>query len=254
MTGGLRLALTTFTVLPIRGAEVTRRAAATAISLGPVVGAGLGAVAAGVLLAVRGAGAPLMVGAVLAVAALAVLTRGLHLDGLADTVDGLGSYGDAERTLAVMRAADIGPFGVVAIVLTLLTQVAAITSLAHRPLWTVVLELATAVATGRLAITWACRRGVPSARPDGLGAAVAGSVPVPVAIAMTVVVAALGVLAVPHRPWLGPVAVAGALLIAWALQLHVARRIGGITGDVLGALSEVATTVALIVLTITAHS
>jgi adenosylcobinamide-GDP ribazoletransferase len=254
MTGGLRLALTTFTVLPIRGADVTPRTAATAMALGPVVGAGLGAVAAGIVLAVRGAGGPVMIGAILAVAALVLLTRGLHLDGLADTVDGLGSYGDAERTLAVMKAPDVGPFGVAAIVLTLLTQVAAITALGARPLWTVVAALATAVATGRLAITWACRNGVPPARPDGLGAAVAGSVRTPVATALTIAVAALGVLAAPHRPWLGPLAVMGALLIAYGFQVHVIRRIGGITGDVLGALSELATCVSLVVLTISARS
>ena len=61
-----------------------------------------------------------------AVAALALLTRGLHLDGLADLADGLGSRQPADAALAIMKRSDIGPFGVVTLVLTLLVQVAAL--------------------------------------------------------------------------------------------------------------------------------
>ena len=79
-----------------------------------------------------------------------------------------------------MKKPDIGPFGVAAVVLTLLIQAAAISPVAAVVAWT----------TGRLAITIACRRGVPAARPDGLGALVAGTVPVPVAAGLAVAVAA----------------------------------------------------------------
>jgi adenosylcobinamide-GDP ribazoletransferase len=245
---GISLALTTFTVLPVRGGAVDRSAAATAMVLGPVVGAGLGLGAGAVLLLAVAAGAPPLLGGILAVGLLAALSRGLHLDGLADTVDGLGAYGDRDRTLAVMKAPDVGPFGVVALVLALGAQAVAYGALAARPWPAVLCATATAVATGRLAITWACLRSVPAARPDGLGALVAGTVRPLAAAAATAAVAALALGAAPGRPWLGPLAVAAGLLTAGVLLRQVLRRIGGITGDVLGAVAETATTAALVVL------
>ena len=109
--------------------------------------------------------------------------------------------------------------------------------------------------TGRLALTWACRRGVPAARPDGLGALVAGSVrPVipATATAATLAVAAAAVaisatVAGGRLGWTLPLAVAAGLAAAFAVQRHAVRRLGGITGDVLGALTEIATTVTLVV-------
>jgi adenosylcobinamide-GDP ribazoletransferase len=249
MAGGLRLALTTFTVVPVRSGVVDRAAARTAMVLGPVLGAGLGVAAAGLLLLLTRLGAPGLLAGVLAVGALALLTRGLHLDGLADTVDGLGAYGDRERTLAVMKAPDVGPFGVVALIVGLVAQAAALGALATRPWPAVLCGVAAAVATGRLAITWACLRGVPAARPDGLGALVAGTVPVLTAAGAAVAVALLAVPAADGRPWLGPLAVAVGLGAAGLLLQRVVRRIGGVTGDVLGAVSETATTAALVVLT-----
>lgn len=250
MPAGLRLALTTFTVLPVRTGPVDRSAARTAMVLGPAVGAGLGLVAALVLLGATALGAPGLVAGMLAVGALALLTRGLHVDGLADTVDGLGAYGDRDRTLAVMKSPDVGPFGVVALVVAVTVQAASLAAISARPWPAVLCATAVAVATGRLAITWACLRGVPAARPDGLGSLVAGTVSPPVAALTTGAVAALAVLAVPGRPWLGPVAVVVGLAAAGLLLRQVLRRIGGVTGDVLGAMTETAVTAALVVLSL----
>jgi len=240
VTAGLRLALTTFTVLPLRPGRVDRRAAATAMVLAPAVGAALGLVAAGT---VRLLPASPLLAAALTVAAVAALTRGLHLDGLADTADGLGTYGDPERALAVMKAPDVGAFGVVTVVLALLVQTAALAGVT-------LAGAVTALAAGRLAVTWACRRGVPAARPDGLGALVAGTVPVAAALAATAAVVGLAVPAVPDRPWQGPLAVGLALAASLLLTRHTVRRLGGITGDVLGAAVEVTTTAALVVLSL----
>jgi adenosylcobinamide-GDP ribazoletransferase len=242
ITDGLRLAVTTLTVLPVRAGRWDRPTAAVAMSLAPLVGALVGLILAGVSEGLRALGSPTLVAAAVTVAAGALLTRGLHLDGLADTVDALGSYKSGPAALEIMKKPDIGPFGVAAIALTLLIQTAAVSSLGP---W----ALVAAWATGRLAITIACRRGVPSARPDGLGAMVASTVPLPVVLTAAAAVAGLAIAATPDRPWQGPAAVACAGLAVVLLVRHGVRRFGGITGDVLGAVVEAATTVTLLALT-----
>jgi adenosylcobinamide-GDP ribazoletransferase len=245
MPDGLRLALTTFTVLPLRAGRVDRAAAGVAMLLAPLVGALLGLVLAGAAYLLRSAHVPGVVLGAVVVGLGALLTRGLHLDGLADTVDGLGSYAGRERALEIMRGPEVGPFGVVALVLVLLVQAGSVASLVGTAEPRAYAALPVALATGRLAALAGCVRGVPAARPDGLGALVAGSVGrVPVALAVLAVVAA-AVLAGPVR---GPVAVLGGLGAALLLLRHARRRLGGVTGDVLGALVEVAQTVALVVL------
>jgi adenosylcobinamide-GDP ribazoletransferase len=222
----------------------------------PVVGLLLGVIGAAILLgADHPLGAGPLTGAVLAISSLALLSRGLHLDGLADLADGLGSGQPAPMALEVMRRSDIGPFGTVTLILSLLTQVAALSHAESSGPGRGAAALIAAVVTGRLALTWACRRGVPSARPDGLGALVAGTVSpaIPVLITVTAVAAAAAAVAVSTRlasqplGWTLPLAVVAGLAAALVVQQHAVRRLGGITGDVLGALAEVATTVTLVV-------
>jgi len=236
---GLRLSVTTLTVLPVRAGRVDRPAAAVAMSVAPAVGALLGLLLAALLWLLREAHAPSLVAAGVTVAAAALLTRGMHLDGLADTIDALGSYRRGDAALAIMKKSDIGPFGVAAIALTLLIQASALTVL---PFAAVVV----AFAAGRVAIPLACRRGVPAARPEGLGALVAGTVPLPVAAVGATLVAAAAVAATPDRLWQGPVAVVVSLAVVVLLVGHGVRRFGGITGDVLGAAVEVATTLTVV--------
>lgn len=246
---GAALSLTTFTVVPVRRLPaIDRRAARVAMALAPLIGALLGAVIGGLALGLRETQAPAILIGALCVGAAALLTRGLHLDGLADTVDALGSYRDRDRALAIMKSPEVGPFGVVAIVLTLLIQAAAISALASRPGWRLVLALAAASATGRAAASWACRRGVPAARPDGLGALVAGTMGPLELGAGTVFAVALGVAADPSRPWRGVIAVLAGLAASVVLVWHCKRRFGGVTGDVLGAAVEVAVTASLVFL------
>jgi adenosylcobinamide-GDP ribazoletransferase len=255
---GLSLAVTLLTVIPLRGRDEgrveppDRAAAAAAMAWAPGVGALLGVVAAGVLVAVdHPLGAGSLTGAAAAVAVLALLTRGLHLDGLADLADGLGSGKPSAAALDIMRKSDIGPLGVVTLLLAVLIQVAA---LAHAESAGGAVRGAaaviTALVTGRLAMTWACRPGVPAARPGGLGAMVAGTVrPVIPSLETLAVLAAASAAVVIWSGigWTLPLAVVVALGTALALERHAVRRLGGVTGDVLGALSEVATTVALLV-------
>lgn len=239
--GGLRLAVTVLTVLPMRAGRVDRAAAAVAMTVAPLVGAALGGVLALLLWATEQI-LPATVAAVLAVAAGALLTRGLHLDGLADTADALGSYRDAPRALDIMKKPDIGPFGVAAIALVLLLQAAALGTVPAAA------AVVVAFAAGRLAVPVACRHTVPAARPQGLGALVAGTVPRPALAGVSVLTATAAVFAVPGRPWQGPLAVAVALAVAVLLVRHAVRRFGGLTGDVIGAGVELATAAALLVL------
>jgi adenosylcobinamide-GDP ribazoletransferase len=242
--GGFRLAVTLLTALPLPGRTDVpapdRRTAAAAMYWAPVVGLVLGAAAAGVLLACRAAHSGPLLGAVLAIAVLAALSRGLHLDGLADLADGLGSRKPAAQALEIMKRSDIGPFGVVTVVLTLLVQVSALAradQLGRGPI-----AIAAAAVASRLAITLACRRHVPSARPDGLGALVAGTVR-PAAAAALVVVALAGAAAFG---WRYAAAIAIGLAVSLALTELSRRRLGGITGDVLGALAEITTAACLL--------
>jgi adenosylcobinamide-GDP ribazoletransferase len=268
MLEGLRLALTTFTVLPSPPGRVDRRTAGFAMLWSPLVGAALAMVAAAVLLAGRSvfggpvvwvhatrsaAFVPPLLPSALAVIALALLTRGLHLDGLADTVDGLASHKPAPQALAVMSDGPIGALGAAALVLCLLTDVLALSASVSEQRGTQALVMA--VVTGRLAMLWACTRGVPPARPDGMGALVAGTVSRRAALAWTaIVVIGAGVygrldtdIGSPHGAARAAAAVVIALGVTWAVRRHVVRRLGGITGDVLGGLCELAVLVSLLV-------
>jgi adenosylcobinamide-GDP ribazoletransferase len=246
---GLVGALGLFTVVPVRARpELDRASASAALRWLPVIGAALGAVAALPAAAVlRWGPHASLLGAVAAVAALAFITRGLHLDGLADTADGLGSRAPAARAVEIMHRSDIGPFGVLAIVFVVLVDVSALASLGGT-VWGPVAALAVAAATGRMSVVLAARRGVPSARPSGFGSYVAASVPTAVAAFATVGTLGLGAL----LAWSVDASVVGwmvaqvvALLASIGFQLHTTRRLGGVTGDVFGALVEIGTALTL---------
>ncbi|MGW3551302.1 adenosylcobinamide-GDP ribazoletransferase [Streptomyces griseoincarnatus] len=251
---GLRFAFGTLTVLPAGPTRWDRPAARAGMLCAPVVGlvAGVLAAATGLVLLALGAGA--LLAAVASVAVPAALTRGLHLDGLADTADGLGSGKPAEDALRIMKQSDVGPFGVLTLVLVLLAQVAALAQ-AYGGSWArgTLAAVVSAVAA-RVALTLAARTGVPAARPEGLGAAVAGVVPVRGAAAVALLVAALlagaGAALGAYdavRAGLAVVAAAGA---AELLLRRCVRRFGGVTGDVFGGVAETAATTALVVMSL----
>jgi adenosylcobinamide-GDP ribazoletransferase len=244
----------------------------------PLVGLVLGLVAGAVAWLGTRYGTPL-IGAVLAVAVLAALTRGLHLDGLADTADGLGPLRGRERALAVMRAGDIGPFGVVTLVLTVLLQVACLADLlTEHGGW---LALAVAVVAARVSMSRTGLPGVPIADGSSLGRAVAGTVSrrwlagLAVVVAVGTVAAAgacgygvgpadlvpgstlITVSQLGYRqaaePGAGVAAGVGlliAVILGWlaaeVLRRRASTRLGGVNGDVMGAMGEVTTTVTLL--------
>jgi adenosylcobinamide-GDP ribazoletransferase len=243
---GPRLAVTLLTAIPLRsrarGEPYPAAAWRHVMAWAPAVGLLLGGAAAAVLwLFAHRLHAGSLLAAVLAVAALALLSRGLHLDGLADLADGLGSGRPAAAALDIMKRSDIGPFGVMTMVLTLLTQVAALAS--ADALGRGYAALLTAGVGSRLALTWACCRGVPAARPGGLGARVAGTVHPATAALLTL--AAFG-LAVPFGV-IFVVSLAAGLAVSLGVAAVAVRRLGGITGDVLGAVAEIAVAACLVV-------
>ncbi|GAA0932343.1 adenosylcobinamide-GDP ribazoletransferase [Nonomuraea longicatena] len=246
---GLRFAVGTLTAVPVRVTRVDRTVAGRAMLLAPLVGLALGLVAA--LPLALPVAPPL--GALLAIGALALLTRGLHLDGLADLADGLGSAKPAPQALDIMKKSDIGPFGVLALLFVIGIQTFALAEVHELPAGQVAV-LATACVTGRLALAWACRSGVPAARPGGLGAMVAQTVRPRAAWAATALVLLAACAAGPltGRVYALPLAALAGLGAALLLLRHAERRLGGVTGDVLGALVETAVTTALVVTAIVA--
>ncbi|WP_228000936.1 adenosylcobinamide-GDP ribazoletransferase [Nocardia australiensis] len=238
----VRLTVSWLTVLPVRGPhEVDRTAARRAIALAPLVGALLGVTASGLLLVLTWVGAAAPLAGLVVVAALALLTRGMHLDGLADTIDGLGSYGPPERARQIMKSGAAGPFGVAAIVFSIAIQAFSFAALAQHERWFAVIF---AVTIGRVAAVFACRHGLTAAPDSGFGALVAGTqnrLTITTWIAVALIASAF---AVSEHHWQGPVVAVVTLGIAAMLIRHCARRFGGLSGDILGAVIEVSVALA----------
>jgi adenosylcobinamide-GDP ribazoletransferase len=230
----MRSALSFLTILPLGGQTPEGRLGRVWF---PAVGALLGLAAGAVFWSLeRVLGTP--VAAVGAVAALAVLTGGLHLDGLADAADGLLGGSSPERRLEIMRDSSVGVFGAVALVLLLLAEVAA---LARLDGLRAVVALAVAGALSRWTLLLVVAL-LPYVRATGLGVAAAGGRRV-LDVVLGSVPAALVLLLDWRR---GALAAGLALLAAGIVALVAWRRVGGATGDVYGAATELAELAALL--------
>jgi adenosylcobinamide-GDP ribazoletransferase len=242
-----RLAVGTLTALPVKPPRrVDRDTAGLSMVLAPLAVLPLGALVAAVLwLGEELALAPV---GFLAVAALALGTRAFHLDGLADTADGLTASYDRERSLEVMKSGSVGPAGVVALVLVLMAQATGLGILAAMPHGA--LAAGVLVCTSRVALPLTCARGIPAARPEGLGAPGAGSVPRVVAVAAWLAATAVSAAAAEWTglaPWWHMViaAAVAALAVGWLVRRAV-RRLGGVNGDIYGAAIELSFAILLI--------
>lgn len=256
-------ALGLLTILPVPAERTNEAPREAAAGFYPWVGWLLGIDAVLIVWILGWLGADLGRGAVLAavgiVAYWAVVTGGMHFDGLADTFDALAASRDRERRLEVMRDSRVGALGAVALLLTALAQVAAIAAIVGSGrLWPLIAAPVLGRVTGSVFV-WL----YPPARPDGLGRAVAaGARPYPVAVATSAVAALVMV------PWLAQAArsvgipVAGqlccdipavgvtmviGLVSALAVPRALSRVVGGLTGDVAGASIAITETIVLAV-------
>ncbi len=176
-----------------------------------------------------------LVFAVLIVTAWALLSRFLHWDGLGDVADAFWGGPTVERRLEIMADSSIGAFGVTGIVIVFVLCVAALGNLlgTAEPLATGWFLVAVPV-VGRLAATFAAWLGV-SARPEGLGSAVMGRPSVAGAVFGVVTVAGALAPVVMLMGVSGAVWCAAMILVAAAVPHLLASRMGGVTGDVMGA-------------------
>lgn len=247
MLDGLKLAFGTLTAIPVPApSRIDRRVAGQAMTLAPLTQIPL---VCALLLwgwVVREAPVPPAVAAALTLVGVTLATRGMHLDGLADTSDALSASYDRTKALEVMRRGNIGPSGVAAVTLVLLVDAAALASLLTTGRGVVL--ACVAVVASRHLLAWACSSVVPSARKEGLGATVAGTVqPTTVGLGLVVllVLSELATHGAGLPWWPGPLVLGGAVLAGVAVTHRAISRFGGITGDVLGAVIEVSFAAAL---------
>ena len=238
----LRIAATFLTRVPLGGSHTAPTPLSATVWVFPVVGAAVGLVGGLIFTAFDWVGAPVWISAIAAISAMYALTGGLHEDGLADVADGFGGGNSRDRKLAIMRDSRIGTYGVSALIFSIGFRVAALASIAESGFTVSALILAGAISRSAIGPVMAL---LPQARPDGLSA-VSGQ---------------------PRssQAWLG---VALAFAIAWgfaglsdvlvaifvtavvvtAVATVAKRQIGGQTGDVLGAVAQVAEIAVLVTL------
>lgn len=237
----LRHALAFLTRLPGGSHPSSPSELTGAVAWFPVVGLIIGAVGAGVY---AGASAlfPPMPAAALAFVVTALATGGFHEDGLADSLDGLAGGWDREQRLEILKDSRHGTFGVLALVLVSIVKVSALASLAD---WTAAGALIAAHVAGRAGAV-ALMGIAPTAQEVGLGADYTRSLrPGPAIAGFLLGVAALVVV---FQEW-SPVAIVAVACGVALVGLWAQRKIGGVTGDLLGAAEQVGECAVLLVAT-----
>lgn len=245
LNADLAIALGWLTRLPVRfPAAAADRTLAQALWAFPLVGALLAALVAACFSVLLAAGATGFMAAVLSVGVGVALTGALHEDGLADMLDGLGARGGQDARLAAMRDSRIGTYGVLALILVLMTRVSALSGL---PPLHALMALLTACSLGRAAMALVMMQ-LPLARNRGAAAQAGIASPsgarkaLAVGVMIAVIASGVGGLPVPHLL----LVIAAGLGAAW-LVIHRARvSFGGYTGDVLGATCAVTETTILL--------
>jgi adenosylcobinamide-GDP ribazoletransferase len=232
------------TIVPLQSARApTSAELGRSVIFFPLIGACLWTIAIATALGLSSF-LPTTIAAIVGVGVMVVSTGALHFDGLMDSADGLFGGHVPARRLEIMRDSRVGSFGVLAAVLTLFVQVVAIEMLIGSSTgWLPALAVALAVGgSSRLAMVWSLWR-FPSARPDGLSAMMRGavhssSVAVAVGVAASIALPSGGVFAVAS--------IGGAVILSEAIGRYAVGRLGGLTGDIYGAIGILVESAALI--------
>jgi adenosylcobinamide-GDP ribazoletransferase len=205
----------------------------------PMVGLLIGAVLVGLQWILQKIFPPL-VAAPLLVSAWAIITGGLHLDGVADCGDGLFHASTPERRLEIMKDPRLGSFGAISLMIFLLLKVFSIVSLQPFLDWRTFLPLFVAPVTGRWLLLLAANQ--PHARPGGMGADFKAGFRSWMYLAAAVIL----ILLIVIGGWKAAVAVVLAHIVGSLIIFISRRRLGGITGDVYGLLVEIGELVVLL--------
>lgn len=210
----------------------------------PLVGALIGAAGGGIAwLAWRGFGQA--IGAWVALAAMALLTGGLHLDGFADTMDGLGAWKDREKRLEVMRDSRIGATGAAGLVFLLGLQWSAICQMAPE-FWVEALAGIGALSRFCMVLSAQLFRYVPGR--SGVGRLVTDRRSPGAVMTAFVLAAGIGLACFGLKS--GITLLAGGIAVSWMLNLLFTRWLGGVTGDTLGAVNELVAASLLLLLVV----
>ncbi|MEL6979256.1 MAG: adenosylcobinamide-GDP ribazoletransferase [Pseudomonadota bacterium] len=227
------LAMQLLTRLPTPRVDYTPERMAASLAYHPLIGALIGALAA----AAYGAASlalPHASAAVIAVIAAAFLTGGLHEDGLADTFDGVGGGKDREGALAIMRDSRLGAYGALALILCAALKLSALAAL---PMAAAMTALVLGHSLSRLSCVALVASSV-YARPSGAAKDVAegGATSLFGAVFFSLAIAAASLLVVPFEAVLA--GLLGCALGHGAMRLYFERKLGGYTGDTLGATQQ----------------
>jgi adenosylcobinamide-GDP ribazoletransferase len=226
------------------GVGVPRWKLADTLPVLPVLGAAVGLVAGFVFALVNSIAGVGWLAAILAIGAAVLVTRALHEDGLADTADGMGPTGvDVERRLEIMRDSRNGTFGGLALAFSVLVKVAALGGMSSG---TALVMLVGAHVTSRAALAYSLLAFSP-VRDDGLGARVGKPTDNDVWLTLGIGAALAFLLLLGKGFFVALLAPLAAYAAAWGTSQWIARRIGGYTGDTLGAVQQMAEIAFLVV-------
>lgn len=235
---GVGTALSWLTIIPVQGSRTFDRiTGARAMAALPVAGLALGLLSAPLAFLPT---TPLVI-AVLAVIVWELGSRMMHIDGLADVGDALGSYAPPPRAQEILADHSTGALGMGAVLLTLLAQVAGLSVALDSYGWSCLIFLP---ALGRACAMIGCHRFFSPFSATGFGSLIVGTVHTWwVVVWLTALVAAF-------FTWSGLIAASAAVLTSIVIAKHCSRRLGGLNGDTTGALIEISVAVAAIVLAV----